>query len=491
MNAFRSTCEVAAAIQTGRERSVDVLETCIEQLDRYNPTLNAVVTTDLQRARARAEAADRALANGTVWGPLHGVPFTVKDAYETAGVRTTCGHLPLSENIPDNDADVVERLLSAGAILVGKTNMPALAMDVQSENPLFGRTLNPWNPEHTCGGSSGGEAVAVACGMSSFGIGSDIGGSVRVPAHFCGVYALKPTEGRVSNRGHIFPGPVPSVRHLAATGPMARSAEDLALLLRVIESRPRPSDTHEPRPLSSLRLGWSPQFAGLPVSDAYASTLHAFVDRLRRAGATIVEITETAWDFESLWRTYGELFGVMAFANVSMPVRAAARTLGPLVLRDTISRSAARVAFANPRRYFRVLQQREALQAAVSRALAEVDAWITPVCCTAAPRHRTMGKIHTPSDVDGTRVPGNIAATGYTAPFNLLGLPAITMPLARTPEGLPVGVQVVGHHDRDIALVGIASTLARHAGRVHAPPNPQPNTDGSPTNTTSRPQRPV
>ncbi len=183
-----------------RERSVsasEVVDAFMAQIVRHNPTVNAIVTLDEERARLRAKEADTALAHGELWGPLHGVPFTLKDVLETEGVRTTSGFPPLGDYIPTVDAPVVARLRQAGGILLGKTNLPTLAGGNLTDNPIFGRTNNPWDLERTPGGSSGGSAAALAAGMTPLDVGSDAGGSVRLPAHCCGVYALKPTEHRV------------------------------------------------------------------------------------------------------------------------------------------------------------------------------------------------------------------------------------------------------------------------------------------------------
>lgn len=233
--AFAPAVELARRIRAGELRSEDLVETALARIAEYDSRLGAVVTLDAEGARARARAADRALAAGELLGPLHGVPITVKDTLETAGLRTTAGHPPLSEHVPERSAVAVERLLSAGAILLGKTNTPTLAGDWQTHNPIFGVTRNPWDRDRTPGGSSGGSAAAIAAGLSALELGSDIGGSIRVPAHWCGVYGHKPSHGIVPSRGHI-PGPPGTLSEpdLSVVGPLARSPEDLALALDLV-----------------------------------------------------------------------------------------------------------------------------------------------------------------------------------------------------------------------------------------------------------------
>src|SRR5438876_8223358 len=201
---FSSTTQLAAAIRAGDGSATEVLEAHLAQIATHNPALNAVVTMDAEQAHKRAHAADEALARGEIWGPLHGVPFTLKDAHATAGMRTTTGFPPL-DHVPQEDSTVTARLKAAGGVLLGKTNVPVMLADYQTTNLIFGRTNNPWNIERTPGGSSGGAAAALAGGMTPFEIGTDLSASIRIPAHFCGVCGLKPTEQRVTLTG-LIPG---------------------------------------------------------------------------------------------------------------------------------------------------------------------------------------------------------------------------------------------------------------------------------------------
>ena len=252
--AFSSTTELAAAIKRGAVSASDALDAQLAQIDKHNPALNAVIMLDVDGARKRAAQADSARKRGEFWGPLHGVPFTLKDAHETEGLRTTVGFPPFAKYVPAQDSVVVARLKAAGAILIGKTNTATLLGDFQTDNPLFGRTNNPWDVERTPGGSSGGAAAALAAGMTPFEIGTDMQSSIRLPAHFCGVFGLKPTDNRVSLEGGFpNPGDAPRTIHImSCIGPMARSAEDLALLYRIIAG-PDASDTDlQPVPIDDV-----------------------------------------------------------------------------------------------------------------------------------------------------------------------------------------------------------------------------------------------
>src|SRR3989440_6973346 len=273
---FSSTTQLAAAIRTGHVSATEVLEAHLAQIDTHNAALNAIVTMDAERARERAREAVEALARGQVWGPLHGVPFTLKDAHATAGMRTTTGFPPLADYVPQEDSTVTARLKAAGGILLGKTNVAMLLADYQTTNPIFGRTNNPWNIERTPGGSSGGAAAALAAGMTPFDIGTDLSASIRLPAHFCGVYGLKPTEHRVPLTGFFrLPGAAPrSVRVLSCLGPMARDIGDLELALAVIAGPDARDGDVPPVPLApqrrprlqDLRLAVAPTLPGAAVS---------------------------------------------------------------------------------------------------------------------------------------------------------------------------------------------------------------------------------
>ena len=234
--AFRSASSLARLIRSKQVSARELLSVYAGRIERLNAPINAVVTLDLERAAGRAAEADRATASGESWGPLHGVPVTLKDTQTTEGIRTTAGYPPLAGYVPAADGTIAARLKGAGAILLGKTNTALLAYDQQTSNPIFGRTNNPWDLTRTSSGSSGGAAAALTAGLTALDVGSDAGGSIRVPAHCCGVYGLKPTFGLVSQHGHIpdVPGMPRLDWVLSTSGPLARSLEDVALALRVI-----------------------------------------------------------------------------------------------------------------------------------------------------------------------------------------------------------------------------------------------------------------
>ncbi len=323
---YASASEVAAAIRAKRISSLEVTELALDRIGRLNPTINAVVTVTAEEALRRAREADAALARGDVWGPLHGVPGTIKDTFETAGVRTTAGAPPLKDHVPARDAVAVARLKAAGMVLLGKTNVPIFAGDWQSYNDLFGTSNNPWDLARTPGGSTGGGAAALAAGIGYLTLGSDIGGSIRVPAHFCGVGGHKPTIDVVPLRGHIppMPGVVTGPTPLPVAGPLARSAADLRLALGVLGG-PLPEDAiayrwqlppARKRSIREYRIGYVLDHPLGPATGDVRTRLQAAVDALRGAGARLEEGFPKEVDVADQYRTYLDILwtGMLAGA---------------------------------------------------------------------------------------------------------------------------------------------------------------------------------
>jgi amidase len=477
---FCTASELANFIRNGTVSAETVVEAFLAHIQAHNPALKAIVTLDEEGARKRARQADVALAEGKVWGPLHGVPVTVKDVFETAGMRTTSSHKPLANYIPEQDATVVARLLQAGAILLGKSNLPELAAGIQCNSPLFGVTNNPWDRQRTPGGSSGGEAAAVAAGLTAMGLGSDIGGSIRLPAHFCGLFALKPSERRVSNAGHIppLPGAINPVRHMAANGPLARSVADLRLGLSVIagpdgrdrDVAPVPLIDAPRRPLSTLRFAWSDDFGGLPISSETRDGLARLAGSLQQAGCLVERQNPADFDFHEAWRTYGQIYGAMIYSTMPGVTRFFIRRLGPLMFRDPIFRPAARSATASAQTYFAALHRRDKLINALERFLHGYDAWLCPVASVPAIEHRPPNRLAEALDVDGQKVPGSLAGLGFTCIFNLTGHPAVVVPLTQSKEGLPIGIQLIGRRWGEMALLNAAEALTEISGPFRRPP---------------------
>jgi amidase len=476
---FATVQKLATGIRQRHVSATEVLDAHLAQIARHNPGLNAIVTLDEERARRRAQDADAALARGEVWGPLHGIPITIKDSIETAGLRTTSGFPPLPDYVPATDAPVVARLRAAGAIILGKTNLPTLAGDGQTDNPIFGRSNNPWDVTRRPGGSTGGGGAAVAAGLSPLEIGSDIGGSVRIPAHYCGVYTIKPTDHRAPVTGHIPepPGAPRGVRHMPQMGPLARSVEDLILTLRLIagpdgrqwEVPPVPLEPAPDPALQACRLAWTHDFGGVPVTGDTKAALARVAGELQRLGTTIEHCPLTAFDFPTAWETWGELFQAEVGSTMSPEEEAefAAHFGAALDSEVPMLRGFARAVNATMRQYTATLMKRDGLIAVLEQFFDAWDALLCPVTVGPAFPHCPTG---TPIAVDGHTVPYFPALVAYTSPFNVTGHPAVVLPLAHSVEGLPIGLQVVGRRWSEMQLLAIAARLALVIGPCQHPP---------------------
>ena len=479
---FSTASQLAQAIQSGDISSLDVIEAHLAQIAKHNPKLNAIVTLDTERARRQAREADAALARGESWGPLHGVPFTAKDFYETAGLRTTAGFKGLANHIPVRDATAVARMRQAGAILLGKTNMPPLGQDVQTNSPLLGIGNNPWDLGRTPGGSTGGGAAAVAAGFTPIELGSDGNGSIRIPAHYCGVYGFKPTEYRVPGTGHLtdLPGKPHAFRHLACFGPLARSVDDLKLVFSVIAGPdghdflvpPVPLTPASAKPLENLRLAWTSDVGGLAVTADTSRLLASLIARLAERGCKTEE-RALPFDLDAAWRIGGALTTAMAVPVVPAPLRWLGATLYPLMFpNQPFHAGMAKGLRMGISGYMKTLTERETFIAAMEDMFDHCDALICPVASTPAFTHRRAA-VKAPGkaiDVDGKKMPYWMATVYHTSIFNLTGHPVVVIPLGLSEDGLPIGVQVVGRRWHDMEILDIAGKLAEVLGPPPVPP---------------------
>ncbi|MGL6343730.1 MAG: amidase, partial [Waterburya sp.] len=435
----------------------------------------------------RAKEADEALARGENWGVLHGVPVTVKDTFETAGLLTTAGYKPLKNYVPTQDATVVARLRQAGAILLGKTNLAEMASDYQSTNDLFGRVNNPWNLDYTPGGSSGGSAVAITSGFSALDLGNDTSGSTRQPAHFCGVFALKPTDRRISTAGHIpeAPGMPKCIRQLMTVGSFARSIEDLRLCLSLtvgVDPRqpdipPVPLDNSTQKSLQNIRIVWSDSWEKMTVASEIKTTINLVVDKLKPVFGDMERWTSPPFDLEEAFQVCNQLTALNFVysqpvdfddSKKVLPVMFREATQGEKELRDLSNLSQFLPSLLNPslKQYFELLTQRDRFIAEMDKALENWDVWLCPVAMTTAFTHRPQGAV---IEIEGRKIPYFLANGGYTMLFNLTGHPVVVIPIGQTANGLPIGMQIVGKRWREMELLAIAEEINKVAGDFQQP----------------------
>jgi len=478
---FASALEAARAIRSGQVSSEELTRHILGRIERYDGSINAVVTRTPERALRRARAADAALARGEIWGRFHGVPGTVKDTYCVAGVRTTAGAPSLADYVPDEDAAVVERLESAGIVVLGKTNVPIMASDWQSYNEIFGTTNNPWDLTRTPGGSTGGGAAALAAGLSFLSIGSDIAGSIRIPAHFCGVYGHKPTLGVVPQRGHI-PPPPGEFPHpefdLPVAGPLARSATDLKAAMQALggPDRDRAIAYSWALPpargcrLRDYRIGYVFDHSLCPVVDEVREVLESAVEALVRAGIRVEQGWPERVDAERQWRDYLHLlYAFLPHGDLTDEQLAEVRDLAAAGGDDMMS-MIARGWMAPYSEYFRALSGRMAARAIWQRYFTTRDAFLLPVSFSPAFRHD-----HHPNQLER-----RIDTGSGKRPYNdnlfwisfatMTGLPATVAPVGRTPDGLPVGVQILGPYLEDATPIDVAAGMADVVGGFEPPP---------------------
>ncbi len=477
--AFRSTADLARALRERRVGAVELLDLLLARAEAHNPRLNAIVAWDVERARERARAADAATARGESWGPLHGVPMTIKDSIEVVGMPTTSGAPALRDHRPAANAPAAQRAIDAGAIVFGKTNLPLYAGDFQSYNDVYGQTNNPWDVRRVPGGSSGGAAAALAAGLTGFEIGSDIGGSIRNPSHFCGVYGLKPSHGLVPQRGHI-PGPPGALgaADIAVLGPMGRSAEDLALGLDVLAGPDRleatgwrlalPPPRHER--LRDFRVAAWLDHPLCPIEAEVAERLHDAVEAVRRAGAHVDEKTRPADGAESFSVYTRLVFGVLALGFPPAALAAFDAAL-PGLAPDNVSfqTDVVRGVAQRHREWIAVDEHRQRLRWRWDAFFRDFDVLLAPVMPTVAFPHDHSDQATRTIPVNGVPFPymRQLFWAGLT---NVVYLPAVAAPVGLARSGLPVGIQIAAPYLEDRTAIRFAELLAREIGGYQIPP---------------------
>lgn len=476
---FAPATTAAKAISRGEVTSIALTKAILHRVETHNPRLNAIVTILAKEALLDAKRADEAVKAGGKLGPLHGVPVTVKDCFEMKGVRTTAGSKSLSEYIPQRDAAVVERLRGAGAVIIGHTNVPEMAADWQSYNEVFGTSNNPWDVTRTPGGSTGGGAAALAAGLTFLEVGSDIGGSIRVPSHFCGLYGHKPSIGAVSSRGHI-PPPLGAPRgepSFSVAGPLARSAGDLQLAMDVLGGpdgglekafRWAPPSPRRKK-LSDYKLGYVIDDPLCRVSSEVKAPLDAMIRKLSDVGVELSEGWPKGVDPKRLFDDYRYFrYASGAGSLTSAHIR---ELLKVQTVDDGSDEFAAAHAYASTVKDFQdALWRRTQAQEAWRDYFRGVDAFLIPVAFVPAfPHdHRMPLKSRVLQTPEGPRRYQEMRF--WIAFATLCGLPATVAPLGLTGGGLPVGVQIVGPYLEDATTIDVAERMAKVVGGFEAPP---------------------
>lgn len=476
--AFLSAKKLAGLIRRKKISSIDLLNHYLERVERYNPMLNAIIATDIPSARRRARLADKALAKGEVWGPLHGVPMTFKESYDITGLPTTWGNPEWRDNIAKKNAIAVDRMQAAGVVVFGKTNVPLMLADWQSYNDVYGVTNNPWDVRLSPGGSSGGSAAALAAGLTGIEAGSDIGASIRNPAHYCGVYGHKPTFNLLSSRGHAPPGVV-SQGDISVIGPLARSADDLAIALEAmagpdaIEAAGYRLALKAPKQksLREFKVAVMLDDKVSAVDRAVQDRIQELADFLGKKRAKVNFKARPDIDTRALHDVY-----------VGLLRAATSGRMAPAVLErsERIAREApasdksylAEMSRANvmPHRQWLALNEaRHKMRLKWAEFFEDYDLLLCPAAASAACPHDHAGERYERTIlVNGKKVPttDQLFWAGYSC---VTYLPSTVAPIGFSKEGLPVGVQIIGPQFGDRTTIAFAQMLEREYQDFVAP----------------------
>ena len=455
---YESGAAMAEAIRKKEISAHELVQASLARIEQVNPRLNAVVQVDAARALEEADRADRVLAGGSAVGPLHGVPFTLKDAIEAKGLICTGGTEGRAHYLPREDATVVKRLRAAGGILLGKTNCPELGWAWETDNLIYGRTNNPYDLGLSPGGSSGGESAIIAAGGSAFGLGSDAGGSVRFPAHCTGIASIKPTSGRVPRTGH-FPGPGGLLDTLWQIGPLARFVEDLALVLPVISGVdgqdtaivPLPLNGPEAIDLRRLRIGFHTDNGITPPSAEVQSVVKTASAALAEAGSAVEEVRPAG--IEQTYEVYLGLFTADGGAGIeSLLSDAGTHRVHPLMQRALDLQHKGTLSMTE---LVKLIGRWDTFRREMLSCMSKYDVLLCPVCSFA-------GMVHG-STYDA------LPSFSYTMSYNLTGWPAAVVRGGVTQKGLPIGVQIVARPWREDVALAVAQCLQDSLGGWQCP----------------------
>ena len=480
---FDSAHEILEKIKQGEVSSLEVLESFLAQVEKVNPKINAIVALDIERAKEKAKEADNKISLKSKLGPLHGLPMTIKDAFEVEGIVSTGGNPAWKDNIPKRNAEAVQRLVDAGAIIFGKTNVPFLSSDLQSFNKIYGTTNNPWDLERTPGGSSGGSAAALAAGMTPLELGSDIGGSIRVPAHFCGLYGHKPSYNIISEVGHMPPPPgsILTGNGLSVAGPLARSPEDLEIALDVlVAAQEQDSQAWKvklpkarTKKIKELKIAVWPDEPYAEADDEITNLIKDTAEDLRHAGAK-VETVDLPISFEEIDKIYSLLLNPLMLAGSPKETFETLAKLNESLDPNDVSELAkvARGSVLKHADWVLVNAIRQNMRQKWREFFNKFDVILCPTCITPAFKHN-----HNPVHERKLTINGKddeyLRATLWAGPAVSAGLPSTNVPIGMSSNNLPISMQITGPYLEDKTCLEVAKVVRNLRGGFKIPPNLQ------------------
>jgi len=461
-----SASQIAEQVRTRNLSPVEVVKAHLARIEQVNPKINAFVQVDGEHALQHAREAEAAVMRGDEVGPLHGVPISIKSSIDVAGMRCEAGTKLRAGHIASQDAPLVQRLKNAGAIVLGMTNTPELLMAWETDNLLYGRTNNPWDLSRTAGGSSGGEAAAIATGCSAGGVGSDGGGSIRVPAHFCGICGLKPTPGRIPATGH-FPQSAGPFALLGVVGPMARTISDLKVLFEVLQGPDIGDPSAAPVPLNwtqaseprNVRIGYFEDDGRTPVTPETRTAVRKAAEALRSSGFEVEPFRPAG--LEKARQLWWKIFGVAGGMLLGPMVRGHEDELSP-ILKEFNSW----VAAETPHTAQTLLEtwiERDLVRIEIFDQMKNFPVLLCPVASTPAFRHGERSW-----QIDGKQI-NYLDAWSYCEWFNLLGMPGAVVPVTQSAEGLPIGVQIVAGPWEEELVLAIAQGVEEQGSQRTLP----------------------
>lgn len=468
---FKSASEIVRQIATQEISCQEVTRQLLAQIKRYDIAINAI--TDLRSHESilsEAKEKDLEILEGRPLGVLHGLPITVKDTFNVKGLITSNGNPKLKTNIASSDAELVRRLKEAGAIIIGKTNLALYALDWQSDNDWFGKTNNPYDLERVVGGSSGGSAASLAAGFSPLELGADAGGSIRVPAHFCGVCGLRTTESALPSRGNMqTPEALRIGRYLTTSGPMARNIEDLILMLKVLSNANRQFSENAPVDIfrvkqnkdSKIKVAYSSTLGGVELGQEYKDIYTNFIQKLAQSQNIDISKGEPLYNSDRLIELWGRITGFdfgVALKNIPFKRAIASLFIQAKYKDKQWAKALGKGAGNSLRGYAEALEQKDNISDRFIRFFEEFDVWITPVSAGPAFKHQSPG---VPFKINDKSLPYTKAFTPFNFPTTIPGHPILVIPIGQTKAGLPVGIQIHGQKWQDYKLLQIGQELEK------------------------------